>query len=63
VTTTKLGGHGLGAGGFHVENTLEGYARILGQDRGMYVSDASRSDDSDFMRHSDVSFVDAEQTP
>jgi hypothetical protein len=63
VTTTKLDGHGLGASSFNVKNTLERYAGFLGQDRGVYVSDSSRSDYSDFMRHSDVSFVDAEQPP
>jgi hypothetical protein len=63
VMTTKLDGHSLGASSFHVKNTLERYARILGQDRGVYASDSSRSDYSDFMRHSDVSFVDAEQPP
>jgi hypothetical protein len=63
VTTTKFGGHSLSASSFNVKNTLERYARILGEDRGVYVSDSSRSDYSDFMRHSDVSFVDAEQPP
>jgi hypothetical protein len=63
VTTTNLGGHSFSASSFNVKNTLERYARILGQDRGVYASDSSRSNDSDFMRHSDVSFVDAEQPP